>query len=220
MTFICDYSWIWRFEFTCNENTTDQFITLDEGTCSDYETFSNCDNINVVDESNLYLSDIDDESSYWINLVMDMLNEFEYTYGLECDDNNNSEVVNYDIDFQIPVCCRGSESWLYTDGVYTNLASIYYVADFSCGNVGLIWTGDYVTSLGQNNIVDRVTIYCMAHDACFGSDLESADRIICGANSACGNVDVESGQVLCVIEEKDDIIICSAGLLTMNVTLH
>ena len=132
---------------------------------------------------------MDNDSMVWINrMEEEVLNSFSSLYELECGSNdynynydNNSNNFLYDIGYPLygdefisndkygdAICCRGSESCSDTAILFSNLGNIYCTGEFSCGVAQSIWTGDYTDTIGQRR---DVTIFCMAYQACYASNL-------------------------------------------------
>ena len=191
---------------TCNETNSYQFVIIDDS-CGNCTIDSNCN----LENNTKY---IDNNTIAKIGDILNVVNEFEQLYDIECDGNSNTSNNNsliFDIGYPVygetfiinsddgaSICCRGSESCAYSRTIFSNLGNIFCTGEFACGDSKSIWTGDYIETLGQTQ---SVTIFCMAYASCFGSVLESADRIICGVHSACENAEIAGALALyCVYD--------------------
>ena len=221
VTIICIYDREFEFpsdracSMTCNETNSNQFVIIDDSCNCTID--SNC---NVENNTNY----INNDTIAQINEIFSVINEFEQLYDIECGKNNisNSNSSNNSLTFDIgypvfgetfinsddgaSICCRGSESCAYSRTIFSNLGNIFCTGEFACGNSKSIWTGDYVEALGPTR---SVTIFCMASASCYGSVLESADRIICGVYSACENAEIDGALTLYCMYDA-----CSRTILT------
>ena len=190
----------------CNETNSNQFVIIDD-TCSNCSIYR-CNLIDSID-------DVENTTRDKINKINSLMNEFDQLYDNECNGNDSmlfdigypmygeSFIVSYD--YRSGVCCRGSESCAHSKTIFSNLGNIFCTGEFSCGESESIWTGDYLEIFGET---PEVSIFCMAYAACFGSHLESADRIVCGVYAACENTHIEGAlRLYCVYNSCSRTII-------------
>ena len=211
-TFVCDKIapeiWLYPYscDITCAETNSSQFFTIDKS-CENCTIDKSC---NIIENVN----DIDNVTRGKVDQIFILVNEFEQTYDNEC---NRNDSMTFDIGYPKygelfivndyyggSVCCRGAESCAYSRTIYSNLGNIFCTGEFSCGESESVWTSDYVEALDENR---QVTIFCMAYASCFGTRLESADRIICGVYSSCERAEIGAQRLYCVYDACSNTIL-------------
>ena len=207
ITIVCNETNVDVCEIICAEGNSSQFVIIDDSCV--HCTIQACTMIHNG-------SDIHNDIRSNFDQIFTIVDEFEQLYVNACDTINNS--MTFDIgyplygglfiindDYRNGICCRGSESCAYSRTIFSNLGNIFCTGEFSCGESESIWTGDYLSSLGET---PPVNIFCMAYASCFGAHLESADRIVCGVYFACENAEIEGVQILyCVYDSCSHTII-------------
>ena len=156
VTFVC-----FNESYICNVSVTIssyyiQSINFVNVTCID-----NSENGIDMCNSNNSITNADKETKTRIELLTQLIDEFEFEYSQQCSNTSNNTMY---FDFGYPlygdlaisnnnegssICCRGSESCAYSKRIYSNLGNIFCTGDFSCGLSQSIWTSDFVDIIGM-----------------------------------------------------------------------
>ena len=206
-------------DIQCSKSNSPQFVTL----------FDNCNNCTT---NCLFINDtayINHDAMKSIEITTNILNQFESIYNYHCVENLNNSMI-FDIGYPLygesiiinnqlssAICCQGFESCAYVRTLYTSIGNIFCTAEFSCGEVISLWTGDTdnVNNNNNDNSSTTVGIYCMAKDACSTSSLQSAGYIVCAAYNSCNNAELLGGKILYCMYYA-----CSQAIITQFETVY